>query len=112
MEPSEIDEKKSFFPTPTEGSGYGIVKLHIAIQDNTRALKAKDLQMIAEAELAGDDQRTPAFLATYRNKFACASTIALAPEKTFAITMLSIPKRWREDRYCRYTCCYHMSGQL
>jgi hypothetical protein len=59
--------------------GYGIKKLHKAIQDVLRDLDYRIVQSFVDS-MTGDDQRRIAFCSTHNNPFANSFPLALAPE--------------------------------
>ena len=59
--------------------GYGIKKLHKAIQDILRHLDYEIVQSLADS-MSGDDQRRITFCSTHNNAFANSFPLALAPE--------------------------------
>ena len=67
--------------------GYGIKKLHKAIQDKLRDLDYQIVQSLAYS-MSGDDQRRIAFCSTHNNVFANSFPLTLAPDPKISITAL------------------------
>ena len=59
--------------------GYGIKKLHKAIQDKLRELDYQIVQSLTYS-MSGDDQRRIAFCSTHNNVFANSFPLTLAPD--------------------------------
>jgi hypothetical protein len=66
--------------------GYGIKKLHKAIQDILRDFDYQIVQSLTNL-LSGDDQRRIAFCSTHNNPFANSFPLALAPEQSMRFSL-------------------------
>ena len=66
--------------------GYGIKKLHKAIQDILRDFDYQIVQSLTNS-LSGDDQRRIAFCSTHNNPFANSFPLALAPEQSMRFSL-------------------------
>ena len=66
--------------------GYGIKKLHKAIQDTVREFDYQIVQSLADS-MSGDDQRRITFCSTHNNSFANSFPLALAPETSMRFSL-------------------------
>ena len=66
--------------------GYGIKKLHKAIQDKLRDLDYQIVQSLAYS-MSGDDQRRIAFCSTHNNVFANSFPLTLAPDPSMRFNL-------------------------
>ena len=66
--------------------GYGIKKLHKAIQDKLRDLDYQVVQSFADS-MSGDDQRRIAFCSTHNNVFANSFPLTLAPDPSMRFNL-------------------------
>ena len=71
-----------FLTCPAVSFGFGVPKLHKKIQDNLRTMEYELLLKDAK-QLAGDDQRSVAFLATHDSEFANCFPVASDPNSKF-----------------------------
>ena len=77
------EEEDPVFSVPDAAFGFGLRKLHKTMQDKLRGFDARYVDLLAEQELRGDDQRRLAFKAASDDMFANAFPLALAPDEHF-----------------------------
>jgi len=96
---------------PAAGFGYGIPKLHSALQNDLRGLEFKRLLFLVSSDLPSDDQRAVSFLRTHDNKFANAFPLAFPQDIFLGSGSPSSPLRSRESSDFQFLYLDHMSEQ-